>query len=53
MKNSKTTKSSYSDEDILKKLIELFQKQEKVRITYKIEKNKEAHYEKVKLGKVL
>jgi len=38
MENRKTTKSNYSNEDILKRLIELFQKQEKVRITYKIEK---------------
>ncbi len=52
MKNSKTTKSNCSGEDILKKLIELFEHQEQVKIKCEI-KNKEAHYEKVKLEKVL
>lgn len=38
MKNSKTTKSNCSGEDILKKLIELFEHQEQVKIICKVER---------------
>lgn len=41
MKNSKTTKSNISEKDIIKKLIELYENQEKLKISYKVIKKEE------------
>lgn len=53
MENRKTTKNSCSGEDVLTTLIKLYEHQEQIKITCKVEKNKEAQYEEIKLEKVL
>ena len=38
MKNQKTTKSNCSGEDILEKLIELYEHQEQIKIIFKVKR---------------